>query len=65
MDYEAKLQWYRDYIERESNSPYRREQEYVKYLRRWFSEEDCDGFPFSFKYKRKYLPMSFNIYFSR
>ena len=33
MDYEAKLQWYRDYIARESNSPYRRVREYVKACR--------------------------------
>lgn len=62
MTYEAELQWYRDYIERESNSPYRRVREYVGYLRRWFSEENCDGAPFSLKYKWKQLPMSYNVY---
>ena len=36
--YEEELQWYRDYIEREKNSPYRRVQEYVSYLNYWFSE---------------------------
>lgn len=62
MSYEAELQWYRDYLERESNSPYRRVREYVNYLRRWFSEENCDGAPFSLKYRLKRLPMSYNVY---
>ena len=60
--YEEKLQWYRDYIERKKNSPYRREQEYVSYLTCWFSENVCDGAPFSLKYKWKRLPMSYNVY---
>ena len=60
--YEEELQWYRDYIEREKNSPYRRVQEYVSYLNCWFSENVCDGAPFSLKYKWKRLPMSYNIY---
>ena len=63
MNYESELQWYRDYIEREKNSPYRRVQEYVSYLKCWFSEENCDGAPFSLKYKWKRLPMSYNVYF--
>ena len=62
MIYEAELQWYRDYIKRESNSPYRRVREYVSYLHRWFSEENCDGAPFSLKYERRQLPMSYNVY---
>lgn len=60
--YDLKLQMYRDYIERESNSPYRREREYADYLRRWFSEENCDGAPFSLKYEWRQLPMSYNEY---
>ncbi len=60
--YEEELQWYRDYIEREKNSPYRRVQEYVSYLNYWFSENVCDGAPFSLKYKWKRLPMSYNVY---
>ena len=60
--YEEELQWYRDYIEREKNSPYRRVQEYVSYLNCWFSENVCDGAPFSLKYKWKRLPMSYNVY---
>ena len=60
--YEEELQWYRYYIEREKNSPYRRVQEYVSYLTCWFSENVCDGAPFSLKYKCKRLPMSYNVY---
>ena len=62
MNYESELQWYRDYIEREKSSPYRRVQEYVSYLTCWFSENVCDGAPFSLKYKWKRLPMSYNVY---
>ena len=60
--YEEELQWYRNYIEREKNSPYRRVQEYVSYLTCWFSENVCDGAPFSLKYKWKRLPMRYNVY---
>ena len=64
-EYERKLQWYRDYIVRNENDKSRRGQEYLSYLKRWFGDGRCDGIAnYQERYKRKTLPMPYNIYFS-
>lgn len=63
MTYDEKLNWYRSQIDKLLSSSLRRDREYGNYLRRWFSEEDCDGAPFSLKYRWKREPMSFLVYF--
>lgn len=63
-DYEYKLQWYRDYITRNSSSTARRVREYCDYLKRWFSDGRCDGAPdVKTRILWKRLPMSYNQYF--
>lgn len=63
-DYERRLQWYRDYIARNSDSTSRREREYCDYLKRWFSNCRCDGAPdVEMRILWKRLPMSYNQYF--
>ncbi len=64
-EYEDKIEWYRNYIERlEHDSAPRRLKEYASYLRRWFGESSCDGLPnFKIRYTLHTLPMSFNVYF--
>ena len=64
MNYEVILEWYRTQMTKFLESPHRRSKEYGDYLKRWFSEEICDGFPYSTKVKFKQLPMSYNEYFS-
>ena len=63
MDYEVILEWYRTQMVKFLNSSNRRGKEYGEYLKCWFSEEICDGFPYSRKVKFKQLPMSYNEYF--
>lgn len=64
-NYEAKLQWYRNYIKDHEQSNSRRTQGYVDYLKRWFSNDvKCDGMFFTQKYQNKVLPMPYLIYFS-
>ena len=65
QDYEAKLQWYRDYAAKNANSPYRRIKEYASYLQKWFSDGPCDGVScFQARINRRILPMSYNVYFN-
>lgn len=61
-EYEQNLDSFRDKINKFSSSANRKDKEYGAYLRRWFSEEICDGAPFSLKYKLHRLPMTFNQY---
>ena len=61
-EYEKMLKAYIKKIDFFLNSKYRKEKEYGRYLERWFSEEICDGAPFSLKYKWHRLPMTFNQY---
>lgn len=64
-EYEEKLDWFRDYIKRNENNACRRIEEYVSYLRRWFSDSRCDGFnSFSTRYMLHQIPMSYNVYFN-
>lgn len=63
-EYEEELDFFRFLLERLSNNSTRREQEYASYLRRWFSDEKCDGWDsFEFRHQMHKLPMSFNVYF--
>lgn len=61
-EYEETLKLYKEKIAFFLNSKYRNEQEYGQYLKRWFSEEECDGAPFSLKYKWHRLPMDYFQY---
>lgn len=61
--YDKKIQWFKDYIKKNDRDPSRRVQEYVDYLRRWFSNSPCDGLPnFKVRHNLHKLPMSFNTY---
>ncbi len=63
-EYEKKLQWYRKYIEDNKDSKARRVREYCNYLKRWFSDERCDGAPnYATRYLWRCTPMSYNTYF--
>lgn len=65
QEYEDKIQWFRDFIKRNENDTSRRGQEYVSYLRRWFSDKRCDGvLDFKTRYAWRTLPMSMNVYFN-
>lgn len=66
--YEEKLQWYRNRMN-SLRAAYeklcRRDQEYCRYLERWFSNERCDGTPnYETRVLWKTLPMPYLIYFS-
>lgn len=61
-EYEQSLISFKGWIEEFLYSTNRRDREYGEYLKRWFSEEICDGAPFSLKYKWHRLPMTFNQY---
>lgn len=63
ISYEEKLERYKARIPTYLNSKYRREREYGSYLKKWFSEEVCDGGTYAEKVARKQSPMSYNIYF--
>lgn len=61
-EYEEILKLYKEKTAFFLNSKYRNEQEYGQYLKRWFSEEECDGAPFSLKYKWHKLPKDYFQY---
>lgn len=61
-EYKQNLISFKGRIEEFLYSSNRRDREYGEYLKRWFSEEICDGAPFSLKYKWHRLPMTFNQY---
>ena len=46
-EYEQNLDSFRDKIDKFSSSANCKDKEYGAYLRRWFSEEICDGAPLS------------------
>ena len=50
-EYEQKLISFKGLIKEFLYSTNRRDREYGEYLKRWFSEENYDGVPFSLKYK--------------
>ena len=62
--YEEELQWFKQYkeeLERRDDLRFR-ERDYLHYLQRWFSEEDCDGASAENRIRWKRLPMSFIQY---
>ena len=62
--YEEELQWfkqYKDELEQRDDLRFR-ERDYLHYLQRWFSEEDCDGASAENRIRWKRLPMSFIQY---
>ncbi|MCM1323925.1 MAG: hypothetical protein NC218_07175 [Acetobacter sp.] len=62
--YDARIEWFRNFIKEHENDKPRRYQEYVSYLRQWFSDGQCDGLPnFKARHTLHQLPMSMNIYF--
>lgn len=62
-EYDAKIQWFRDYIKSNEDDRTRRGREYVNYLKRWFGDGTCDGLPnFKARHNLHQLPMSYNIY---
>ena len=62
--YEEELQWFKEYKENlEQQEKLRfRERDYLHYLQRWFSNEDCDGASYEDRIRWKRLPMSFIQY---
>lgn len=62
--YEEELQWFKQYKDKlEQRDDLRfRERDYLHYLQRWFSEEDCDGASAENRIRWKRLPMSFIQY---
>ena len=61
---EEELQWfkqYKDELEQRDDLRFR-ERDYLHYLQRWFSEEDCDGASAENRIRWKRLPMSFIQY---
>ena len=62
--YEEELQWFKQYKEEfEQRDDLRfRGRDYLHYLQRWFSEEDCDGVSAENRTRWKRLPMSFIQY---
>ncbi len=63
-EYEDMILWFRNYIVRHEGDDVRRDVEYNDYLKRWFGNGQCDGWPdFETRYKMHQLPMSFNVYF--
>lgn len=60
--YEKILEAYKKKIPFFLKSKYRKDKEYGQYLKSWFSEEKCDGAPFSLKYKWHRLPMDYFQY---
>lgn len=64
-EYLHQLDWYREYIERDDGTSSRHVQEYVDYLKRWFSDQRCDGLDnYETRFRMHKLPMSYNIYFN-
>lgn len=63
VEYEEQIQWYKNYMERHKNDTARRVQDYISYLKSWFGDIRCDGWPnFETRYTMHQLPMSFNVY---
>lgn len=62
-EYSKDINNYKLLIERYISSKNRRDREYGDYLKKWFSEEICDGATYSDKIKWHKLPMSINVYF--
>lgn len=66
--YEERIEWYRKRMIqlRESyDTLCRRDQEYCRYLERWFSDGRCDGvLDYETRILWKTTPMPYNIYFS-
>lgn len=66
--YEEELQWFKQYKEEleqrelERDDLRFREKDYLCYLQKWFSEEDCDGASAENRIRWKRLPMSFIQY---
>lgn len=62
-EYEGKINFFRSFIQKYQNDNSRCTKEYIAYLQRWFSNEECDGLPnFQTRYEYHRLPMSMNIY---
>ena len=61
-EYEKELKNFKNLSEKFLSSSNYREIEHGEYLKSWFSEENCDGVPFSLKYKWHRLPMTFIQY---
>lgn len=61
-EYEQNLISFKGLIKEFLYSINRRDREYGEYLKRWFSEEICDGAPFSLKCKLHRLPMTYIQY---
>ena len=62
-EYEKALESYRSSIERYLSSTGRLEREYGRYLKRWFSDESCDGvINYGMRYCLHTLPMAANTY---
>ena len=63
QEYEEALENYRSSIERYLSSTGRLEREYGRYLKRWFSNEPCDGIlNYEMRYRFHTLPMAANTY---
>ena len=63
QEYEKTLNFYRMQMEAYSLSSARLSREYGSYLKRWFSNEECDGLEnYKMRYRLHQLPMSFNTY---
>lgn len=63
QEYEDQIQWYKDYIKKHEGDTSRRMEDYISYLKTWFSDNSCDGFPnFQQRYTLHKLPMPMNIY---
>lgn len=66
--YKEKIEWYRNRMI-EMRAEYellaRRDQEYCRYLERWFGDGPCDGVPdYETRIAWKTTPMPYLIYFS-
>lgn len=63
QEYEKSLNFYRMQMEAYSLSSARLSREYGSYLKRWFSNERCDGLEnYEMRYRLHKLPMAFNTY---
>jgi len=63
QEYEKSLNFYRMQMEAYSLSSARLSCEYGSYLKRWFSDGECDGLEnYEMRYRLHKLPMAFNTY---
>lgn len=63
QEYEEELNFYRSSIEDYLSRPGHLNQEYGRYLKRWFSDESCDGAAnYETRYRFHRLPMAANTY---